>query len=264
VRILFRKAGPLRFLSHHDLMRAWLRMLRRADLPVCTSQGFHPHPRLVFALSLPLGVVGCREVVDLELSHPVAPAEVHARLRSQAPPGLEILRVEAVSPRARARVRGLSYAVTVPADRQADLGDRIASVLAAPSCPVRRARPGKPTRTIDLRPFLRDLRVHDRGQGEARLEIELALTEAGTARPEEVLGLLGLEDLLHTSLLERTGLELDDRPGGPTTAGPIPTEPPEHLYDHKDHQKRGRPEPKPDEAPRHRTAGPAQQKERTT
>jgi radical SAM-linked protein len=222
VRILFRKAGPVRFLSHHDLMRAWLRMLRRADLPVRTSQGFHPHPRLVFALSLPLGVVGCREVVDLELNHPVAPAEVHARLQAQAPPGLEILQVEAVSPRARAHVRGLSYAVMVPADRKAELADRIARVLAASSCPVRRARPGKPTRTLDLRPFLRDLRVQDPGQGEARLEMELRLTEAGTARPEEVLRLLGLEDLLQTSLLERTRLELDDQPGELTTAELIP------------------------------------------
>ena len=35
--------------------------------PVRRTQGFHPHPRLVFALSLPLGVVGHEEVGELEL-----------------------------------------------------------------------------------------------------------------------------------------------------------------------------------------------------
>ena len=60
VRIRFRKDGSLRLLSHHDLLRTFERMLRRANLPYHRTQGFHPHPRLVFALSLPLGVIGRR------------------------------------------------------------------------------------------------------------------------------------------------------------------------------------------------------------
>jgi hypothetical protein len=39
----------------------------------------------------------------------------------------------------------------------------------------------------------------------------LCLTSAGTARPEEVLGLLGLQDLLDAGvILERSRLELHD------------------------------------------------------
>ncbi len=83
VRIRFRKSGTLRLLSHHDLMRTFERMLRRASLPFHRSQGFHPKPRLIFALSLPLGVVGREEVVELELDAAVAPEEVHARLARQ-------------------------------------------------------------------------------------------------------------------------------------------------------------------------------------
>ena len=80
VRIRFRKSGDLRLLSHHDLMRTFERMLRRAALPFRHSQGFHPNPRLVFALSLPLGVVGCEEVVELELDEVLPPDEMHERL----------------------------------------------------------------------------------------------------------------------------------------------------------------------------------------
>src|ERR1700749_5052019 len=75
VRLRFRKDGSLRWLSHHDLLRTFERMLRRAELPFHSTQGFNPHPRLVFALSLPLGVVGRAEVAELELDEE-GPADV--------------------------------------------------------------------------------------------------------------------------------------------------------------------------------------------
>src|SRR5947209_20325208 len=93
VRLRFRKTGELRLVSHHDLMRCFERMLRRADVPFQSTQGFNPRPRLVFALSLPLGIVGNDEIADLELTHDVAPEELQSRLARQAPAGLEILSV---------------------------------------------------------------------------------------------------------------------------------------------------------------------------
>src|SRR5262249_54516063 len=91
VRLRFRKGGDLRLVSHHDLMRCFERMLRRAALPFRSTQGFNPKPRLVFALSLPLGVVGREEVVELELDGDLDPEEVRRRLAAQAPAGLEFL-----------------------------------------------------------------------------------------------------------------------------------------------------------------------------
>ena len=59
-----------------------------------------------------------------------------------------------------------------------------------------------------MRPYLRDLRVLPDA-----LEMDLVVTPGGTARPEEVLGLLGLGDLLEKgAVFERTRLELDDEP----------------------------------------------------
>ncbi len=99
VRIRFRKLGLLRLLSHHDLLRTFERMLRRAEIPFHNTQGFHPKPRLVFALSLPLGVIGLDEVAELELDRSIGAEEVHHRLVEQAPPGLEIVNVCPVQPR---------------------------------------------------------------------------------------------------------------------------------------------------------------------
>src|SRR5262245_60301564 len=108
-RIRFRKSGTLRLVSHHDLKRCFERMLRRAALPFASTEGFHPQPRLVFGLSLALGIVGHDEAADLLLTEEVPAEEVHARLARQAPPGLEILRVERVDPKARILARLATY-----------------------------------------------------------------------------------------------------------------------------------------------------------
>src|SRR5438309_11495312 len=129
VRIRFRKSGDLRLVSHHDLMRCFERMLRRAGLKFRSTSGFHPKPRLIFALSLPLGVVGCEEVAELELQESVNPSEIHERLARQAPAGLEILAVRRIDPKAGAQVRRASYRIALPPGRSADLPDRIASLL---------------------------------------------------------------------------------------------------------------------------------------
>src|SRR5262249_1441108 len=149
VRIRFRKFGDLRLVSHHDLMRCFERMLRRSELPFRSSAGFNPKPRLVFALSLALGVVGCEEVVELELDEVVAPEEVKERLARQAPAGLEIVEVRRIDPKDKAHVRRVGYRLAVPPQRLADLPDRAAALLQQPQLWIDRRRPEP--RRLDVR-----------------------------------------------------------------------------------------------------------------
>jgi radical SAM-linked protein len=215
LRLRFTKGGDLRFLSHHDLMRTFERMMRRARIPFRRTQGFHPKPRLVFALSLPLGVVGVEEVVELELDHFVPPEDIRASLTAEAPAGLTILSARAVDFRAGAQVCRLCYRAPLAGDTVESVRRRAADLLAAPDWHVERA--GPPVRRIDLRPSVRDLRVTE-GAGSAALEMDLRPTPAGTARPEELLRYLGLETLLEAgAVLERSRLELDDEIPPPPT-----------------------------------------------
>jgi radical SAM-linked protein len=203
VRIRFRKSGDLRFVSHHDLMRCFERMLRRANLPFRSTQGFHPKPRLVFALSLGLGIVGQTEVAELVLEEPVEPEEVLARLRQQAPPGLEFIDVRRIDPKAGAQVRRVVYRLPL-AEPPADLADRCRALLQAERVQIERLRPQR--KLLDIRPYLNDLRVQADG-----LELDLRVTPTGTARPDEIVRLLGLGDRLDAgAVLERIVLELED------------------------------------------------------
>ena len=133
-------------------MRAFERMLRRAELPFRSSSGFHPKPRVVFALSLPLGVIGLDEAVELELTEEIAPDEVLARLRVQAPAGLEFVSARRILPNATGQVVRAVYRLPVPPDRIADLAERCSALLARDEIPVQRTHP-QPKR-IDIRPYL--------------------------------------------------------------------------------------------------------------
>jgi radical SAM-linked protein len=181
-------------------------MLRRSGLPFRSTQGFHPHPRIVFALSLPLGVVGTAEIVEIEMDEEIDPGQVRDRLAAQCPPGLAILDAHRIAPGAGVHIRGLCYGVAVPADRIEAARQRIALVLAsAEPCWVERSKPIP--RRLDIRPFLRELRLSESGF----LEMDLWLLPAGTARPDEVLRVLALEDLLDAgAILQRVRLELED------------------------------------------------------
>jgi radical SAM-linked protein len=223
VRIRFRKAGDLRLVSHHDLMRCFERMLRRAGLPFRSTQGFNPKPRLVFALSLALGIVGHEEVAELELTDDLSAEEVHSRLAPQAPPGLAILDVHPIDPRCTAHVRLVRYRVALDSSHVAVLPDRIAGFLAGSECWVERTRPA--ARRYNLRPYLSALRVlPPSAAGSApALEMDILVTPNGSARPEEVLALLGLGDLVESgAVVERTRLELHD--DNPQFKTPVPDE----------------------------------------
>jgi radical SAM-linked protein len=204
VRIRFRKDGALRLVSHHDLMRCFERMLRRAEIPFHCTQGFNPKPRLVFALSLALGIVGCDEIADLELDEELPVAEMHQRLVRQAPAGLTILSVTRIDPKATAQVCRVGYRLPLPASQRTQLQTRIDALMAASHCWVERTRPQ--SRRVELRPFLQGLDIID-----GALTMSFWVTPHGTARPDEILALLGLGDLLESgAVLERTCVELQD------------------------------------------------------
>ncbi len=208
LRFRFRKDGALRWLSHHDLMRTVERMLRRAEIPFCSTQGFNPHPRLSFALSLPLGVIGCEEVLELEVQPGLSLEVITDRLARQCPPGLTLLSLRRIEGRRPAQVRRLSYRLRVPAERCAGLEPKIAEVLAAGECWVERHRPTP--RRVNLRPLLDGLELIVGPEG-TDLEMTFWLRPEGTARPEEVLTLLGLADLVPAGVvLQRSRLELQD------------------------------------------------------
>lgn len=248
-RFRFSKSGALRLVSHHDLMRCSERMLRRASLPFKSTAGFHPTPRWVFALSAPLGAVCHSEVVELELTEPRDSADVLAALNAQTPPGLTFTNVQVVPMKATARPRRVVYELPLPPERVADTEVAVAALTAEPKVWVERLKPSP--KRLNIRPYLRAVRVErgsnaspereeaetENGAGAAgnsssRLVLDLWVTQTGSARADELLSLLRIEDLIDAgAVLERTVIEIRDEvtatdpgdvpPDGPADAVPL-------------------------------------------
>lgn len=227
-RFRFSKSGTLRLVSHHDLMRCGERMLRRAAVPFKSTKGFHPTPRLVFALSLPLGVVGCDEVVELELTEPRDGDELLASLAAQAPAGLTFESVAVVPMKTTARVRRVVYALPLPTDRVPQVERAAGALLAEPKVWVERLKPS--AKRLNIQPYIRGVRVE--GEASPRLLLDLWVTQEGTARADELLDLLEVADLVDAgAVLERTTVELRDEitltdptdlpPDGPSDSIPL-------------------------------------------
>lgn len=90
LRVRYGKVGPLRFLSHLEVCHAIERAARRARLPVAVTQGFSPKMRVSYGPSLPVGVAGLAELLDLFLAERLDPAEVAERLDAALPEGLDV------------------------------------------------------------------------------------------------------------------------------------------------------------------------------
>ncbi len=92
IRVKFRRGEEVKFISHLDLMKVFERAIRRARLPIAYSQGFNPHPGMVFGLPLSVGVTSEAEYGDFEITDDnLSMDEFMSRLNSQLPAGLEVL-----------------------------------------------------------------------------------------------------------------------------------------------------------------------------
>ena len=239
LRLVFGKHGPLRFLSHRDLLRMLPRMFRRAGVELAFSRGYNPIPRMTFGPALALGMAADEEVGDIDVLLPRSRedlagllsdderaqmgAAVVERIRRSAPPGLTIVSGALLAPGADKLpklIEAADYAVSLDPDQLAVAEETVARRLAQGELTVTRAihkkkRGGKrrPPRkgdapqekTIDVRAYLMEAAIRD-----GALTFRLRVDSQGGVRPREVVeALLQTEVADHrmrrTRLLTRRG-----------------------------------------------------------
>jgi radical SAM-linked protein len=90
VRFVFSKTGIMKYISHLDLMRLFMRGFRRAGFPLKMSEGFSPHPKLSIKRALKLGLESENEEASVILKEQIDPQEFKERLQEQLPEGIII------------------------------------------------------------------------------------------------------------------------------------------------------------------------------
>lgn len=213
LHIRFAAEGPLKYVSHLDLMRVWERVCKRAGLPLATSHGFSPRPKIALAAPLAVGATSEAELLDLLLTARVDIGETMNDLSRELTPGLRILELREgplKQSSLQSMLRAASYAVEVP-DRRSPSEWRLAidELLARDEIPWSHQR-GKETKSYDLRPLILAIELGSVSDGVAALSMHLRNDERGAGRPEQVLLALGATE--EPTRLHRTAIELAGEP----------------------------------------------------
>ena len=208
-RIRFGKTDLLRWISHRDLARLWERLLRRAELCLSMTEGFHPKPRVGFPSALALGVESFDEVVEIDLAEEMTPQALLDRLQADQQPGLTIKSVcQLPEGFGKAQLQRSDYTVSlVDGVDRTQVEAAIANLLSQQSVSIERK---KKIMTVQVAEQISRLELAD-----DCLLLSLAASDAASLRPGDVLELLGFGDWIERgTLIRRTHVilqkELDD------------------------------------------------------
>ena len=116
LRVWFGKVGDMALVGHLDLIRLFDRVVRRADLPISFTGGFHPNPRISVANALPLGVTSTGEIADFELTESIDVESFRSKLVAKLPENIPIYKVESIdlkAPSASQLLEAAEYVITV-------------------------------------------------------------------------------------------------------------------------------------------------------
>ena len=151
LRIRYTKRGRLRFTSSRDFQRALERALRRADVPMAFSAGFHPHPKISYANAASTGTASEAEYFEISVTQRVDPDSVRVALDEALPPGIDVITVVEAAPGALAdRLEASDWLLEFGAMDVRALRAAVDALLARDTAEVTRMTKSGP-RTFDVR-----------------------------------------------------------------------------------------------------------------
>ena len=114
LKVSFSKTGKAKYFGHLELVNILFRAIKRANIDVKYSQGFHPKPKVSFEDPLAIGIESEIENMYIAVNHLIKREEVIRRLNKQIPEGLEILEcTDAPSNAEINRLNGFTYRVRI-------------------------------------------------------------------------------------------------------------------------------------------------------
>jgi radical SAM family uncharacterized protein/radical SAM-linked protein len=91
LKISFSKLDQAKYFGHLEMVKIFIRAIRRSGIPVKYSEGFHPKPMISFEDALPIGLESLNEIFYLSVHDNVKPQTIINGLNIHLPKGLSIL-----------------------------------------------------------------------------------------------------------------------------------------------------------------------------
>jgi radical SAM family uncharacterized protein/radical SAM-linked protein len=180
--VYYSKLDQAKYFGHLELVNIFLRALKRAEIPVKYSQGFHPKPKISFDDPLPIGIESHQEHFTLAVADFVKPDSVLQGLNTHLPDGLRVHDCRLAPHKSRAHTaKSCVYQISIPG-HDFDTRKLASFVNSSKATLTLTNRKGK-LKKIDLKDMVVNIELPD----SKHMLMTLKSEPGKTVRPGEVL-----------------------------------------------------------------------------
>jgi radical SAM family uncharacterized protein/radical SAM-linked protein len=183
-RVRYARRGYMRYMGQLEVTRLFVRAVRRAQLPMRYTRGYHQKPRVMFGPAPPVGVLSEAEYVDLELVRKADPDKLRDRLQNVMPEGIHVLEAHEIPMKSSpisAVVTGFDYVVRRGSGGPEGFDEATMKKFMDQESVVITQKREKGDREVDIRPLVKYLELG--GDGEVRMG--LRVVDGPGVKPQE-------------------------------------------------------------------------------
>ena len=219
IRFEFSKKRGLKYISHLDLQRALTRIIKRSRIPVRYTQGFNPHPKMVFALPLGVGCESECELLDVYMvmdeTRPnvplYTPQEFKDAILPNLPEGLGF--VDAYYPtKAFADIITADYEIEIELKSNISVAETLTNMLSSPLVVFKKSKAGD--RDVDIQPMIKSFSIQQDSE-KLLLKLRLMAAQNNYLSPELVMNGLKKDAVINDSVefysITRTNISFENK-----------------------------------------------------
>jgi radical SAM-linked protein len=182
IKVSYSKLGPAKYFGHLELVKIFIRAIRRAGIPVKFSEGFHPKPKISFDDPLPIGMESLNETLIMTVPGQVRPIDIISDLNKHLPEGIVVQSCRlAPLKSARNSPDSADYQVSLKAGSFDQ--NKLEHYLKTPERIIARSNRKGKLKKINLKDIILKIKLLHPNQ----LYMKLKLEPGKTIRPNEVI-----------------------------------------------------------------------------
>nr|WP_302689793.1 TIGR03936 family radical SAM-associated protein [uncultured Eubacterium sp.] len=183
IRIRFEKQGQMKFIGHLDMVRYFQKVMRRANVDICYSEGFSPHQKMSFAAPLSVGVISKGEYFDIEVNSSLSSKEMIKNINAQNVEGVKVVSYKELpegAKNAMSVVAGADYFVYTDLFTEEQVNDFYAqdeiNIL---------KKTKKSEKIVDIKPMIHEMKFNEDG-----IFMKVSQGSAANLKPDLVMSAL--------------------------------------------------------------------------
>lgn len=190
-RVRFTKEEHFKFLSHLELIRTIERALKRANIPMAYSEGFHPHPKLSFGPALAVGLNSIDEYFDMQLTIDLETEILITNLNQNLPQGIKVTAIKKCTRHVKplnAIINRAAYIIVLKVESNLieAISDQLHQLMTLSEIVVSRQNKNG-QKMVNIRPWLHNLSIEAINDHQLQLHFTGEIGSGGNLRPEDLI-----------------------------------------------------------------------------